>query len=152
MAVVKYIWAVACFTIALTACSNEYESQDSDPSALCQALATATQGSRVPIKRFFVFGDLKHGVAGVDARCPVDAIRVRISKGSQDEGHGRNLHDLRYAVFFAPKVRSGMFAVSGEAIIDSKSNVVEIVKVDEFYEVSSSEKDRIFGLLALRQD
>ncbi|MGN6111917.1 MAG: hypothetical protein ACTHOC_02715 [Luteimonas sp.] len=57
------------------------------------------------------------------------------------------LGDFRYAFYFSPKIKSGMFKVDGVGRVNSETKEVWIQEITAFHEVDRSEKNRVFELI-----
>src|SRR5690606_23199394 len=116
MAVAKYIFLLLC--IACLACSPERQ-EAKDQSALCRLSKGGSNVSRVGLSGVYLFGDYQHGISAVDESCPDGIISARIAKRSVDGTGEDKLQSLRNDLYFAPKIKSGMFKVYGAARVDS---------------------------------
>lgn len=150
MVVVRQIFLLVV-GIACTACSHEEPHAAKNQDSLCQ-VQTVTRNAKISVNGVYVFGDFQHGVAVIDEHCPSKMARVYIAKSPQKDSFSEQQLAFRHALFFSPKVKSGMFKIDGILVVDQSQGKMRVDEVTRFYEISGAEKDRIFALARTKQE
>ncbi|GGD47042.1 hypothetical protein SAMN06296058_1404 [Pseudoxanthomonas indica] len=128
-----------CALLACTTCSGS-RSED----AYCKAVLSGSPSLGVPVKDLHVYGTLHHGVMALSSQCirPVFYFSSIDNPGEGSEAAAR-MTAFNRAMFMTPSKYSGMFALEGRVDVRPGENLVVLVDVHDFHEVSDAETDKI---------
>lgn len=124
-----------------------------DSDRFCTAISKGVEQRGLPVESLYISGDYIHGVIAVDSNCPEHVLSASILQEVEDAAPPAKARLKHFAIefFTKPKIKSGLFLLSGVVDVAPHDKIVRIKDVISYKEVDEAVRNELFSKVHQKQ-